>query len=96
MGLAVLPCYLGDPEARAGARRPHRSPELTTELWLITHQALKGSARVRAFMEIVGRGSPQGASEARARPPKRRPLARLPERHRPFAAPPAGAGARRA
>jgi hypothetical protein len=31
-------------------------PELTRELWLITHKALKGTARVRAFMDVVGSG----------------------------------------
>ena len=55
MGLAVLPCYLGDPE-EVLVRATSPIPELTTELWLITHSALKGSARVRAFMEIVGEG----------------------------------------
>ena len=47
MGLAVLPCYLGDPESDL-ARVTGPILELTTELWLITHQALKDSARVRA------------------------------------------------
>ena len=56
MGLAVLPCYLGDPEEGI-ARAAPPVPELTTELWLITHQALKGSARVRAFMDFVGEGT---------------------------------------
>jgi DNA-binding transcriptional LysR family regulator len=55
MGLAVLPCYLGDPE-RELARVTQPIPELTTELWLITHQALKDSARVRTFMDLVGEG----------------------------------------
>jgi DNA-binding transcriptional LysR family regulator len=55
MGLAVLPCYLGDPEEGL-ARATDPIPELTTELWLITHQALKESARVRTFMELVGQG----------------------------------------
>ena len=55
IGLAVLPCYLGDPEP--DLRRvvgPIRA--LTTELWLITHKALKDAARVRAFMDLVGDG----------------------------------------
>jgi DNA-binding transcriptional LysR family regulator len=53
IGLAVLPCYLGDPEVGI-ARATPPIPNLTTELWLITHQSLKGSARVRAFMDFVG------------------------------------------
>jgi DNA-binding transcriptional LysR family regulator len=55
MGLAVLPCYLGDPEEDLVRLTPP-PPELTTELWLITHKDLKGSARIRAFMEVVGEG----------------------------------------
>ena len=30
--------------------------DLRTELWLITHRSLKDTARIRAFMEIVGDG----------------------------------------
>jgi DNA-binding transcriptional LysR family regulator len=55
MGLAVLPCYLGDPEDDL-MRVTEPIPELTTELWLITHHALKDSARVRTFMDMVGEG----------------------------------------
>ena len=55
LGLAVLPCYLADPEP--GVRRVLPPlPELTRELWLITHKALKDTARVRAFMDVVGSG----------------------------------------
>lgn len=31
-------------------------PEHTRELWLITHEDLRRTARVRAFMEVVGDG----------------------------------------
>lgn len=55
MGLAVLPCYLADPEPDLRRALPP-VPELTRELWLVTHMALKSTARVRAFMEIVGEG----------------------------------------
>jgi DNA-binding transcriptional LysR family regulator len=55
MGLAVLPCYLGDPEVDL-ARVTQPIPQLATELWLITHHALKDSARVRTFMDLVGEG----------------------------------------
>ncbi len=55
LGLAVLPCYLADPEP--GVRRVLPPlPELTRELWLITHKALKDTARVRTFMDVVGSG----------------------------------------
>ena len=55
IGLAVLPCYLADPEPGLIRVLPPIAG-LTTELWLITHKTLKGTARVRAFMEIVGGG----------------------------------------
>ena len=55
IGLAVLPCYLADPEPGLIRVLPPIA-DLTTELWLITHKTLKGTARVRAFMEIVGDG----------------------------------------
>lgn len=55
IGLAVLPCYLAEPEEGLVRVMPPLE-ELTRELWLITHAALKRTARVRAFMEIVGEG----------------------------------------
>ena len=29
-------------------------PELTSELWMVTHQDLKHTARIRAFLSVVG------------------------------------------
>ena len=55
IGLAVLPCYLAIPKPGLQRALPP-IPELTRELWLITHKALKGTARVRTFMELVGEG----------------------------------------
>lgn len=55
MGLALLPCYLGD--ADDGLDRVLAPlPDLITELWLVTHTSLKDTARIRAFMEVVGDG----------------------------------------
>jgi DNA-binding transcriptional LysR family regulator len=56
VGLALLPCYLGDGQAEIV--RAFRDPiaELQGELWIVTHVDLKGTARVRAFFEIVGEG----------------------------------------
>ena len=56
MGLAVLPCYLGDPEPELRRALPSPVPELSRELWIVTHADLKGTARVRAFFEVVGDG----------------------------------------
>lgn len=55
IGLALLPCYLGDNEPDLVSVS---GPEvaLTRELWLITHQDLRRTARVRAFFDVVGQG----------------------------------------
>jgi DNA-binding transcriptional LysR family regulator len=54
IGLAVLPCYLGDPEPELMRALPVPLPELATELWIVTHADLKRTARVRAFFDMVG------------------------------------------
>jgi DNA-binding transcriptional LysR family regulator len=50
VGVAALPCFLGD--ALPGLRRV-RGPidELTSELWVLTHADLRGTARIRALTE---------------------------------------------
>jgi DNA-binding transcriptional LysR family regulator len=54
VGLALLPCYLGD--GHPGLVRALQAPvgELTRELWIVTHADLRKTARVRAFFEMVG------------------------------------------
>ncbi len=56
IGYAVLPCYLGDIEP--GLVRAGTGPviELTRELWIVTHADLRKTARVRAFLDVVGDG----------------------------------------
>jgi DNA-binding transcriptional LysR family regulator len=56
IGLALLPCYLGD--ADPGLVRALAEPvaEVAGELWIVTHADLKATARVRAFFETVGEG----------------------------------------
>ncbi|KXF75587.1 LysR family transcriptional regulator [Paramesorhizobium deserti] len=56
IGLALLPCYLGDNDK--GVVRAAQEPvsEITGELWIVTHADLKGTARVRAFFDLVGEG----------------------------------------
>jgi molybdate transport repressor ModE-like protein len=56
IGLAVLPCYLGDPEPDLARALPSPVAELGTELWIVTHKDLRRTARVRAFFELVGDG----------------------------------------
>jgi DNA-binding transcriptional LysR family regulator len=54
IGLAALPCYLGDLEAELARALPAPVPELARELWIVTHTDLKRTARVRAFFDVVG------------------------------------------
>ncbi len=56
IGLAVLPCYLGDTEPGLVRALPAPVPELTRELWIVTHTDLRHTARVRAFFDVVGGG----------------------------------------
>jgi len=52
MGIAPLPCFLGDPER--GLRRLIEPPEaLASELWLLSHPDLRRTARVRALMDFL-------------------------------------------
>ena len=50
IGLALLPCFLGDASA-ALTRIEAPTRQLTTGLWAITHPDLVRSARVHAFIE---------------------------------------------
>jgi DNA-binding transcriptional LysR family regulator len=54
IGLALLPCYLGDRVGDLARALPDPVPELAGELWIVTHSDLKRTARVRAFFDIVG------------------------------------------
>jgi DNA-binding transcriptional LysR family regulator len=51
LGLAALPCYLGDttPDLVC-VHRP--IPEMETALWVLTHEDLRHTARIRAFTEF--------------------------------------------
>ena len=52
IGLAVLPCYLGDADPRL-ERIGEPISELATDLWLLTHPDLRRVARIRALMDFV-------------------------------------------
>lgn len=56
IGLAILPCYLGDLDPGVRRLLPAPIADLTRELWIVTHDDLKGTARIRAFFDIVGEG----------------------------------------
>jgi DNA-binding transcriptional LysR family regulator len=53
LGLAMLPCYVGD--VAGGLRRATRATakELRSALWLLTHDDLKRTARIRAVMDFL-------------------------------------------
>ena len=57
IGLAVLPCYLGDPEPGLARALPGGPvPALTRELWIVTHRDLRRTSRVRAFFAVARAG----------------------------------------
>lgn len=57
IGLALLPCYLGDAELGLVRALPGGPvPALQRELWIVTHQDLRRTARVRAFFDAVTEG----------------------------------------
>jgi DNA-binding transcriptional LysR family regulator len=51
-GLAVLPCYLGDPDP-ALKRVGGVVPEVFADQWLLVHRDLRALPRVRAVMDAV-------------------------------------------
>jgi len=58
LGIALLPCYLADSHCKGGEADMRRIsgvlPDLTSELWIVTHQDLKHTARIRAFLASIG------------------------------------------
>jgi DNA-binding transcriptional LysR family regulator len=53
IGIALLPCYLADPDQ--GLRRISGVlADLASELWIVAHQDLKNTARIRAFLSVIG------------------------------------------
>ena len=53
LGVAILPCYLGDTESDL-KRLFDPIEELTEELWIVSHYEVRKAARVRAFFDCVG------------------------------------------
>jgi DNA-binding transcriptional LysR family regulator len=51
LGVAALPCYLGDTAGDLVRLHPPIDA-MTTALWVVTHEDLRGSARIRAFTEF--------------------------------------------
>jgi DNA-binding transcriptional LysR family regulator len=54
VGIGMVPCFIGD--RTPGMKRLLKAPLVfDASLWLLTHPDLKNSARVRAFIDFVGR-----------------------------------------
>ena len=54
IGLALLPCFIG--AATPGlSRLAGPLPDMEASLWLVTHPDIKGTARVRSFMDHMAR-----------------------------------------
>jgi DNA-binding transcriptional LysR family regulator len=66
LGIAALPCYLGDPDARLRRVAPPIDA-MASSLWLLTHPDLKRVARIRAFLDFTAASltARRGAFEGR-------------------------------
>lgn len=76
LGVAPLPCFLGDVDPLL-ARVGPTIPEMTSALWLLTHPDLRRVARIRAFLDFMApwlaekRDLLEGRSASQASRPKR-------------------------
>ncbi|WP_413991232.1 LysR family transcriptional regulator [Labrys okinawensis] len=55
LGLALLPCYLGDPASGLRRLTPKTLAEPRSALWLLTHDDLKRTARIRATLDFLAK-----------------------------------------
>ncbi len=55
LGLALLPCYVGDLASDLRRVTPKPLPESRSALWLLTHDDLKRTARIRATMDFLAK-----------------------------------------
>jgi DNA-binding transcriptional LysR family regulator len=53
MGLALLPCYVGDITPGLTRAFQKQLPELRSGLWLLTHHDLRRAARIRAVIDFL-------------------------------------------
>ena len=52
MGLAILPCYVGETEPELVQIMPALAP-LKKDLWILTHEDLRYVTRIRSFIDFV-------------------------------------------
>lgn len=55
IGAAALPCFLGDAESKLVRLQPGVIEEMTSALWVLTHEDLRRTARVSAFMGFAAK-----------------------------------------
>jgi DNA-binding transcriptional LysR family regulator len=55
LGLALLPCYLGDPTPELHRLTPKTMKEPRSALWLLTHEDLRRTARIRATLDFLSK-----------------------------------------
>lgn len=53
IGVAVLPCYLGDTDVDL-KQIGKKIAQLSVDLWILTHPDLRHTARVRAVLNYLG------------------------------------------
>ncbi len=75
LGLALLPCYVGD--LASGLRRvtPKALAEPRSALWLLTHDDLKRTARIRATLDFLAKALASERALLEGRRPMPRPRA---------------------
>ena len=77
LGLALLPCYLGDPAFGLSRLTPKTLAKPRSALWLLTHDDLRRTTRIRATLDFLAKafaseralfeGRRTGASSSRLR-----------------------------
>jgi len=55
LGLALLPCYLGDPASGLRRFTPKTLAEPRSALWLLTHEDLRRTARIRVTLDFLAK-----------------------------------------
>jgi DNA-binding transcriptional LysR family regulator len=70
MGIAVLPCGMGDLDRRL-VRLTDPIPGTEVDLWLLTHRDLRHTGRVRAFLDFMGAALSERRELMEGRQPRR-------------------------
>jgi DNA-binding transcriptional LysR family regulator len=78
MGLGMLPCFLGDCEPSL-VRVPDAQPQQLFDLWVLSHEDLRATARMRVFRDFIAEAIIRQKDLLEGRRPRARP-APLPAR----------------